>query len=201
MADKQKTEVTVTPAPVTPEPAPAPITPAPAPQVTVEQFTAMESKFNKMLGDLQTALEAKAGEVERFKEQFTAEQQARRQQTFADTAREQFSALSGTADELGARLMWAFDSDTTEKKDHYTWFAGQLAAANAAIAEKMREVGHTQPNTDNDSFGALLNTKKAALKAANPALKDAEAFKQAMDAAASEDPRGAERWYQKQLGG
>ena len=198
MADKQQdTKLTPTPAPVPPAPVPTPA-PTPAPQVTVEQFTAMESKFNKMLGDLQTALEAKAGEVERFKEQFTTEQTARRKQTFADTAREQFSALSGTADELGARLMWAFDSDTTEKKDHYTWFTGQLTAANAAVAEKMREIGHTQPRTDgNDAFSVRLTQKQAALKAANPKLTDAEAFSEALEQAAQEDPQGGKRWFEK----
>ena len=202
MADKQKPDVQTPP--VTPTPTPE-VKPEPKPEpkaVTAEQFVEMqaqmEAKFGKMVGDLKTALDAKAGEVERFKEQFTTEQTARRKQQFTDTAREQFSALSGTADELGARLMWAFDSDTTEKKDHYTWFTGQLASANAIVAQNFREVGHTQPRTDaNDAFSVRLSQKRDALKQANPKLTDAEAFSQALEVASSEDPQGAARWFEK----
>ena len=211
MTDKEEKVETVVPEPVKAEPKTEPVAEKETPVVDATAFADMQADMAKMSdrlnasdkinADQKAALDISNAEVDKFKEQFTDSEQKRRVAEYRDKAATKFASLPGTADENGVLLMWAFDNDTTEEKTMYGKFTDMLSGANAAYAEKTREVGHLNPLIDGDDpFMAKVNERAAQYREQNPDWKPEKAQAEAQSAISKEDPEGALRWDKRMYG-
>ena len=92
--------------------------------------------------DLQSQVEKLSAERKQLAEMFAAERMVRRTQEFVALA-ESFSHIPGEPNELGARLLWLYDADATEKKENFNYFKTVLDAMNQVNrqSELFRAVG------------------------------------------------------------
>lgn len=120
-----------------------------------EQMSAQAEQF--------AALEKQLVESEqqrtKLAEAFGAERQLRRTVEFVEAA-EQFSAIPAKREELGKHLMWLYDSDPSDKKEHFTYFEGLLGRVNKVIGagEVFSVVGDGRPGSgeNEDQFLAAV---------------------------------------------
>ena len=122
----------------------------------IEEFNELKNKAEAFAAELQVA------KVEHAKltEQFNAERHLRRTVEFVEAA-EKFSALPTPQEDLGKQLLWMYDADITEKKDHYSYFEKVLEAVNGITSqsEVFKQMG-TERNDEEGKNPFLAEVEK-----------------------------------------
>lgn len=111
------------------------------PEEFTSQLRALESQaeqFRAQIAERDQTIASQGARLDRL-------MQERMSERFSREA-EAFSAIGAERDEFATNLQWLFTADTTETREHYTWFSALLTSVNSALADSaaFSEVGHSR---------------------------------------------------------